>query len=152
MGFDGALPRSNNLIVSVIQKVRQVIIELDLIPISLNKLYRQFRGRTIISKEGREFKKHMAVILAGFDTSSINGMFTETQGLAVEISFHSNRFYTKDGRIRKRFLDCDNLLKATLDTVFAEIGIDDSYITKLTVTKSQGYYDKTIIKFGRNCD
>lgn len=152
MGFDGVLQGGNNLIVSFHQKVRQVIIELDLIPISLNKLYRQFRGRTIISKEGREFKKLVSALLAGFDTSSINGMFTETQGLSVEISFYSNRFYTKDGKIRRRFLDCDNLLKATLDTVFAEIGIDDSFITKLTVVKARGYYDKTVIKFSRNCD
>lgn len=127
-------------------------IELDLIPISLNKLYRQFRGRTIISKEGREFKKTVGALIAGFDTTSINGMFTETQGLAVEINFYSNRFFTKDGRIRKRYLDCDNLLKATLDTVFAEIGLDDSYITKLTVTKQSGYYDKTVIRFSRNTD
>lgn len=127
-------------------------IELDLIPISLNKLYRQFRGRTIISKEGREFKKTVGALIAGFDTTSINGMFTETQGLAVEISFYSNRFFTKDGKIRKRYLDCDNLLKATLDTVFAEIGLDDSYITKLTVTKQSGYYDRTVIRFSRNTD
>lgn len=127
-------------------------IELDLIPISLNKLYRQFRGRTIISKEGREFKKTVGALIAGFDTTSINGMFTETQGLAVEINFYSNRFFTKDGKIRKRYLDCDNLLKATLDTVFAEIGLDDSYITKLTVTKQSGYYDKTVIRFSRNTD
>jgi len=127
-----------------------MIIELDLIPISLNKLYRQFRGRTIISKEGREFKKTLGALLSGFDTSSISGMFTESEGLEVEINFHSNRFYTKNGNIRKRYLDCDNLLKATLDTVFAEIGLDDSLITRLVVTKQRGYYDKTVIKFSRN--
>jgi Holliday junction resolvase RusA-like endonuclease len=127
-----------------------MIIELDLIPISLNKLYRQFRGRTIISKEGREFKKTLGALLSGFDTSSINGMFTESEGLEVEINFHSNRFYTKNGNIRKRYLDCDNLLKATLDTVFDEIGLDDSLITRLVVTKQRGYYDKTVIKFSRN--
>jgi Holliday junction resolvase RusA-like endonuclease len=129
-----------------------MIIELDLIPISLNRLYRQFRGRTIISKEGREFKKLVLALIAGFDTSSIHGMFTDSVGLAVEINFHSNRFYTKQGNIRKRYLDCDNLLKVVLDTVFAEIGIDDSYITKLTVTKSSGYYDKTVIRISRNTD
>jgi len=127
-------------------------IELDLIPISLNKLYRQFRGRTIISAKGREFKAHLGAILAGFDTKPILGMFTETQGLDVEIHFYSNRFFTKDGKIRKRYLDCDNLLKATLDTVFKEIGIDDSFITRLTVTKNTGYYDKTVIKFTRRVD
>jgi len=127
-------------------------IELDLIPISLNKLYRQFRGRTIISKEGKEFKKTVSALIAGFDSSSVNGMFTETQGLAVEINFYSNKFYTKDGKIRKRYLDCDNLLKATLDSVFAEIGLDDSYITKLTVTKQSGFYDRTVIRFSRNTD
>jgi Holliday junction resolvase RusA-like endonuclease len=127
-----------------------MVIELDLIPISLNRLYRQFRGRTIISKEGREFKKTVGALISGFDTSSINGMFTESEGLQVEINFHSNKFYTKAGNIRKRYLDVDNLLKATLDTIFTEIGLDDSLITRLVVTKERGYYDKTIIKFSRN--
>ena len=127
-----------------------MVIELDLIPISLNRLYRQFRGRTIISKEGREFKKTVGALISGFDTSSINGMFTESEGLEVEINFHSNKFYTKAGNIRKRYLDVDNLLKATLDTIFAEIGLDDSLITRLVVTKERGYYDKTVIKFSRN--
>lgn len=127
-----------------------MVIELDLIPISLNRLYRQFRGRTIISKEGREFKKIISVIMSGYDTSSINGMFTDSEGLDVEINFFSNKFYTKSGNIRKKYLDVDNLLKATLDTIFAEIGLDDSLITRLVVTKERGYYDKTIIKFSRN--
>lgn len=127
-----------------------MVIELDLIPISLNRLYRQFRGRTIISKEGREFKKTVGALISGFDTSSINGMFTESEGLEVEINFHSNKFYTKSGNIRKRYLDVDNLLKATLDTIFAEIKLDDSLITRLVVTKERGYYDKTVIKFSRN--
>lgn len=129
-----------------------MVIELDLIPISLNKIYRQFRGRTIISKEGRDFKKLVGILISGIDTKSLEGMFTESVGLAVEINFYSNRFFTKEGKIRKRYLDCDNLLKATLDTVFAEIGIDDSYITKLTVSKSSGFYDKTVIRISRNTD
>jgi Holliday junction resolvase RusA-like endonuclease len=127
-------------------------IELDLIPVSVNKLYRNFQGRTIITREGREFKKTVGALIGGFDTGQINGMFTETMGLMVEINFYSNRFYTKQGKIRKRFLDCDNLLKATIDVIFAQIGIDDSYITKLIVTKQSGYYDRTVIRFSRNTD
>jgi len=143
-------PHSNS--VSISQGKRQMVIELDLIPISLNQLYRQFRGRTIISAKGREFKTHLEAVLAGFETSSILGMFTETEGLDVEIHFYSKKFFTKDGNIRKRYLDADNLLKVTLDTVFKVIGIDDSYITKLTVTKNHGYYDKTVIKFDRRTE
>lgn len=129
-----------------------MVIELDLIPISLNRLYRQFRGRTIISKDGREFKKHIESILEGFDTSKINGEFTETEGLDVKIEFYSKSFFTKSGNIRKRFLDVDNLLKVILDVVFKRIGIDDSFITKLEVTKNHGYYDKTIIRIERRVD
>jgi Holliday junction resolvase RusA-like endonuclease len=129
-----------------------MIIELDLIPISLNKLYRQFRGRTIISKEGREFKSLVSFLVKGIDPSSLLGDFTDVKGLSVSIDFYSNRFYIKNGQIRKRYLDCDNLLKCVLDVVFKEIGLDDSLITKLTVTKSAGVYDKTIIKIERNTD
>jgi len=133
-------------------RIASMIIELDLIPISLNKLYRQFRGRTIISKEGREFKSLVSFLVKGIDPSSLLGDFTDVKGLSVSIDFYSNRFYIKNGQIRKRYLDCDNLLKCVLDVVFKEIGLDDSLITKLTVTKNAGVYDKTIIKIERNTD
>lgn len=127
-----------------------MIIELDLIPISLNKLYRQFRGRTIISKEGREFKSLVSFLVKGIDASELLGEFTDVKGLSVEISFYSNKFYTKDGKIRKRYLDADNLLKVMLDVVFKEIGLDDSFITRLVVAKNPGVYDKTVLKIERN--
>jgi Holliday junction resolvase RusA-like endonuclease len=127
-----------------------MIIELDLIPISLNKLYRQFRGRTIISKEGRDFKSVVSFLVKGIDPSELLGDFTDVKGLSVEINFYSNKFYTKDGKIRKRYLDADNLLKVILDVIFKEIGLDDSFITRLIVTKNPGVYDKTVISIERN--
>lgn len=127
-----------------------MIIELDLIPISLNKLYRQFRGRTIISKEGRDFKSVVSFLVKGVDPSDLLGEFTDVKGLSVEINFYSNKFYTKDGKIRKRYLDADNLLKVILDVIFKEIGLDDSFITRLIVTKNPGVYDKTLINIERN--
>lgn len=127
-----------------------MIIELDLIPISLNKLYRQFRGRTIISKEGRDFKSAVSFLVKGVDPSDLLGEFTDVKGLSVEINFYSNKFYTKDGKIRKRYLDADNLLKVILDVIFKEIGLDDSFITRLIVTKNPGVYDKTVINIERN--
>jgi Holliday junction resolvase RusA-like endonuclease len=129
-----------------------MIIELDLIPISINKLYRQFRGRTIISKEGREFKTLVSSLVKGVDSSDLVGEFIEARGLSVRINFYSNRFYTKNGKIRKRYLDADNLLKVTLDVIFKEIGLDDSLITKLLVTKSTGFHDRTEIRITRNID
>lgn len=127
-----------------------MIIELDLIPISLNKLYRQFRGRTIISKEGRDFKSVVSFLVKGVDPSDLLGEFTDVKGLSVEINFYSNKFYTKDAKIRKRYLDADNLLKVILDVIFKEIGLDDSFITRLIVTKNPGVYDKTVINIERN--
>jgi Holliday junction resolvase RusA-like endonuclease len=129
-----------------------MIIELDLIPISLNRLYRQFRGRTIISKEGREFKALVSFLVKDIDPSKLMGEFTETEGLKVSIRFYSDKFYTKDKRIRKRYLDVDNLLKVVLDVVFKEIGLDDSYVTKLVVSKKPGMFDKTVIEIERNAD
>lgn len=126
--------------------------QLDLIPISLNKLYRQFRGRTIISKEGREFKDLVSFLVKGIKADDLLGEFTEVKGLEVQIDFYSQKFYTKDGKIRKRYLDADNLLKVVLDVVFKEIGLDDSLITKLIVTKSPGIYDMTVISIERNTD
>lgn len=124
--------------------------KLDLIPISINKLYRQFRGRTIISKEGREFKSLISCLVKGIKSDDLLGEFTDVRGLEVQIDFYSQKFYTKDGKIRKRYLDADNLLKVILDVVFKEIGLDDSIITKLIVTKSPGVYDSTVIRVERN--
>ena len=129
-----------------------MIIELDLIPVSLNRLYRQFKGRTIVSKEGREFKTLVYFLVRHIDTKTLMGEFTETEGLKVSIRFYSDKFYTKDGRIRKRYLDIDNLLKVVLDVVFKEIGLDDSYITKLVASKKPGIYDRTVIEIERNAD
>jgi Holliday junction resolvase RusA-like endonuclease len=128
----------------------QTIIQLPLIPISLNKLYRQFRGRAIISKEGREFKSTINAYLKGSKLEIEEDDFTRVKGLSVEINFYSNKFYTKSNEIRKRYLDADNLLKVVLDVVFKELGIDDSFITRLVVTKSPGIYDLTEIKIERN--
>ncbi len=127
-----------------------MLIELDFLPISLNKLYRQFRGRTIVSKEGREFKSTIGLCVKGINASELLGEFTEVKGLEVRIDFYSQKFFTKDGKIRKRYLDADNLLKVVLDVVFKEIGLDDSLITKLVVTKSSGVYDRTVIEILRN--
>jgi Holliday junction resolvase RusA-like endonuclease len=128
----------------------QTIIQLPLIPISLNKLYRQFRGRTIISKEGREFKSTINAYLKDCGLIIEEDDFIKVKGLSVEINFFSNKFYTKSGEIRKRYLDADNLLKVVLDVVFKELGIDDSFISRLVVTKSPGIYDLTEIKIERN--
>jgi Holliday junction resolvase RusA-like endonuclease len=118
----------------------QYVIELPFISISLNRLYRQFRGRTIISAQGRDFKRLVSMHLRGAKLP-----FKAESGLLVQYIFQSNKFFTKDGRISKTGGDVDNCLKAMQDVVFQELGLDDSLILELYVCKMPGPEKTTII-------
>lgn len=118
----------------------QYVIELPFISISLNRLYRQFRGRTIISAQGRDFKRLVSTHIKGAKLP-----FNPENGLLVQYIFQSNKFWTKKGTISKTAGDCDNLLKCIQDVVFEELGLDDSLILELYVCKMPGPEKTTII-------
>lgn len=90
-------------------------------PPSVNRMWRQYRGRAILSKAGRDYRK--AAIVAAYGLGTVGG-----DQCAVSI-----RAYLPDARRR----DCDNLTKAPLDALaHAGVYLDDSQIVRLTIEKA----------------
>jgi len=65
--------------------------------------------------------------------------------LAVEIMLYSEGWFTKKGAIHKRAGDVDNFCKSTLDAYFTAIGLDDSQVFELHVSKHVGL-ERTVIR------
>jgi crossover junction endodeoxyribonuclease RusA len=99
------------------------VIELELpYPPSVNHYWRTWRGRMLISREGRRYREIVVGLLATTRTKPMRG------ALAVRVKVHP-----PDGRRR----DLDNLQKALLDAL--EHGgafSDDSQIAKLEVERA----------------
>lgn len=89
-------------------------------PPSVNRLWRQFKGRTILSAEGRTYRKNVA------DCIWQDGhRYAKNGELGVTI-----RAFVPDARRR----DLDNLLKASLDAMtHAGVWHDDSQIKRLAI-------------------
>lgn len=92
-------------------------------PPSVNRLWRNVRGRTLLSSEGRKYRNH--AIAATLMSRSM--VFGDAQ---VEISISA---WLPDNRRR----DADNLFKAPLDAlVAAGVLDDDSQIVALSIRKA----------------
>jgi crossover junction endodeoxyribonuclease RusA len=93
-------------------------------PPSVNSMYRQFKGRTIISAKGREYKKLIAALV------KVNGWNKRMEGrLHMEVTL-----YPPDRRKR----DLDNSLKGIQDSLQeAKVFIDDSQIDYVSVQRGE---------------
>lgn len=92
-------------------------------PPSVNTYYRTFRGRMIISKAGREYRKKV------IEECQKTALMQFTGPIAVEIEAH---------RPDKRKRDIDNLGKASLDALtHAGLWVDDAQIVDLRMFWSQ---------------
>jgi len=91
-------------------------------PVSVNRYWRTFRGRVIVSAIGRQYQKDVASAVAGImPAKPIEGR------IAVEILLHA-----ADARRR----DIDNSAKALLDAMTkAGIWQDDSQIDDMRITR-----------------
>jgi crossover junction endodeoxyribonuclease RusA len=98
------------------------MIELELpFPPSVNHLYRRVGFRTLISREGRRFRKTVCARLAALGVRRLKGP------LRIEIEV-----YPPDRRRR----DIDNVQKALLDALqHGGLYDDDSQIVKLDIEK-----------------
>ena len=92
-------------------------------PPSVNHYWRNFRGRTIVSKAGRDYRADVCATLAGGGKPPFIGRIA----LAMD-AFPPDR--------RRR--DLDNILKASLDSLTcARIFEDDSQVDILLVRRRQ---------------
>lgn len=99
-----------------------MLIELPFPP-SMNTYWRNVKGRTLISKKGREYRKAVIDIFKNYSSPKL------TARISVEIDF-----YPPDRRRR----DIDNSLKAPLDALtHAGVWEDDSQIDRLSIYRRE---------------
>ena len=92
-------------------------------PPSVNRYYRHVGFRTLISREGRAYRRLVCAILRRAGVRPLDG----TLAMGIDL-------YPPDSRRR----DCDNTLKALLDAMqFGGTYHDDSQIKKLLVIMRQ---------------
>lgn len=92
-------------------------------PPSTNTYWRHYRGRTLLSRQGRAFRTTVCSILAAQGVTPLDGP------LVVQIAIHP-----PDRRRR----DIDNVLKSLLDALqHGGAYKDDAQIVRLTIEKFQ---------------
>lgn len=114
-------------------------LEIPMLAPSVNGYWKmkKFGGR-YITADGVRFKNLCMTINRGKRVHS-------DKCLALEIMLYSERWFTKKGLIHKKAGDVDNYCKSTIDSYFAAIGLDDSQVFELSVTKQLGP-EKTVIR------
>lgn len=92
-------------------------------PPSVNRIWRQWKGRTLLSKEGREYRDRVAR----------EWLLMRSQGLGRRALVVDVLAYMPDARRR----DIDNLAKASLDALQrAGAFVDDSQIVDLRIRRA----------------
>ena len=105
-------------------------------PPSVNHYYRRVGRRTLISREGRKFRRHVCSLLAAAGVTPLSGP------LRVEIEV-----YPPDRRRR----DIDNVQKALLDALqHGGAFHDDGQIVQLKIEKRRCVPGgRTVVRIGR---
>ncbi|QNN25112.1 RusA family crossover junction endodeoxyribonuclease [Planctomycetales bacterium ZRK34] len=94
-------------------------------PPSINHYWRHYRGRTVISREGRRFREDICDFLATSAQRSGNGPRKPPAGGRIALCMDA---FPPDRRRR----DLDNIQKPVLDALeHAEVYLDDSQIDLL---------------------
>lgn len=100
-------------------------LELPLSP-GTNRMWRTYRGITVLSKEARDFKHLVAVEAAS------KGIRSPMQGeVMVAITYHP-KGRKKETEKPLRRLDCDAHIKPTLDALIGVAYLDDYQVVEVT--------------------
>lgn len=84
-----------------------------------NRMWRNFRGITVLSKEAREFKRAVA------DLAMTSGIVGPLQGeVIVDIAYHPKARKKETSKPLRR-LDCDAHIKPVLDALIGIAYLDD---------------------------
>lgn len=94
-------------------------------PPALNRYYRNFRGITVISKKGKDWKKYAAL------QAKASGMRIIEGAVSVHLVLHPKT--KKNGEASKIRMDLDACAKATLDALNGVAYRDDKQIERLLV-------------------
>ena len=98
-------------------------------PPSVNRYWRNFRGRMVISAEGREFK-----IAAGWLCKSV---YHKPMDGDVQLTMTLHPKLTTTGKASKTVMDLDNSLKCVCDCMNGIAYVDDSQIVRIVAEIGQ---------------
>jgi Holliday junction resolvase RusA-like endonuclease len=118
----------------------QIILQLPLKPLSVNRKNAPFRGKMCKTKEAREFELEVSNHLSlrrsdfiAFRESHNKLLHSLTFDMIVYVP--KKDFFTKKGTISETCLDCSNSIKMVEDAIKEELGIDDSQNCRVSVEK-----------------
>lgn len=92
-------------------------------PPSMNRLWRNFGGRMVLSTEGRKYKSVAAL------TAKLSGVRLIEGEVGITVILHPKK--NKDGSECKSRQDLDNVLKAAIDSLNGVAYKDDKQITMI---------------------
>jgi crossover junction endodeoxyribonuclease RusA len=100
------------------------------LPPGVNNQYATVRGRRVLSRQARAFRKSVAALArdafssGALDNTLVEGM--RGKPLACDLVFYFESPYKRD---------LDGGLKIALDALFDALGLDDRYVVSITLTK-----------------
>jgi len=112
-------------------------ISLPFLPISTNQLNVSRGGRLIKSPKARAFKDKLTAYLLQYELGNF-GKTYQGNGVIVSITYYMPNLYTKKGEISKTAGDVSNRDKALIDVIFPMMGINDSDIFDMYLSKREG--------------
>ena len=92
-------------------------------PISANRYWRNFKGRTVVSAEANQYKAVTALLWRS------SGLPLHAGPVTVELLLHPKQ--TKSGEASKTRMDLDNVLKVAIDALNGVAFVDDKQVRKL---------------------
>lgn len=119
------------------------MIELTLpMPLSVNKAYVSLRNRRILSKDGKLYKQAVREELGRcYATTPLPSLENTPLSLSIALVFEDveNKGWS-EGKAKNRYkrVDVSNRVKLLEDALFEALGVDDSLIFSLHVTKEAG--------------
>jgi len=121
---------------------------------SVNKAWRSFRGRTIKSKEYRDYEiafNHF--MAANFEQCAMfmDNLDMHNYAVKVHIDFYFQwqDIMTKDNRFKLRGTDVDNCIKTCMDGVFKFLNVDDGIVSEVSAKKIPSHANWTVVTLER---
>lgn len=117
-----------------------LILTLPIKPVSANALKGMYRGRMIKSAQARVYEREFKLLLNKFskEITAFFSMFDdEKHALDAEFYFYfpEEELLTKNGHIKERRHDLDNMLKSTIDNLFSSLPVDDALVCSMFARK-----------------
>lgn len=112
-------------------------------PLSLNQAYKNLPGiGRAKTNDYKQFQKALESKLNQNALSCFSSAFDpKKHEIHLNMIIYLKNYLTKDGRISQKSGDCANFEKVTSDIIFKHLGIDDSQVVQMMISKNQGEKD-----------